>query len=78
LSPQKRLKATALRAYFSPRQRLMMIAALVLFAQLVHQMIKVGRGLEKLRPYLPLQPFAHGIADRSAGFAIDPFDDIVK
>jgi hypothetical protein len=35
-------------------------------------MLEVGRGTQGLRTQVLLQPFAHGVADRSAGLAIDP------
>jgi hypothetical protein len=42
-------------------------------AQFVHQVFEVGRWTQGLRAKVPLQPFAHGVADRSAGLAIDLF-----
>jgi hypothetical protein len=43
----------------------------VALAQFVHQVIEVGRWTQGLRTKALLQPFAHGVADRSAGLAID-------
>jgi hypothetical protein len=40
-------------------------------AQFIHQMLKVGRG--RAGAQILLQPLADGIADRSAGLAIDLF-----
>jgi len=39
--------------------------------QFVDQAIKLGRGAHELRAQAVLQPLAHGVADRSAGLAID-------
>jgi hypothetical protein len=41
--------------------------------QFIHQMIEVGRGTDGFRRQILLQPLAHGVANRSAGLAIDPF-----
>jgi hypothetical protein len=43
----------------------------VLPAQLLHQMLELGRQGWRLGAEIPLQPFADGVADRSAGIAID-------
>jgi hypothetical protein len=48
-------------------------AAFVTFAQFVHQVLEVGRQMRSLGAKVLLQPFADGIADRSAGLAIDLF-----
>jgi hypothetical protein len=48
-------------------------AVFVTFAQLGHQMLKVGRQTRGVRAKIPLQPFPHSIANRSAGLAIDLF-----
>jgi hypothetical protein len=40
-------------------------------AQFIHQMLEVGRQTRGLGVNISLQPFAHGIADRPAGLAID-------
>src|ERR1700731_248196 len=45
----------------------------VTFAQLDHQILKVGRQMRGVRAKVPLQPLAHRIADRSAGLAINRF-----
>ena len=46
---------------------------MVPFAQFIQQMLEVGREAHGFRTKVLLQPFAHGIADRSAGLAIDLF-----
>jgi hypothetical protein len=46
-------------------------------AQLIHQMLKMGRQTRGLGAKIFLQPFAHGIADRSAGLTIDLFAVVV-
>jgi hypothetical protein len=45
----------------------------VLPAQFIHQMFQMGRQSGMNRAKILLQPFAHGIANRSAGLAIDLF-----
>ena len=42
-------------------------------AQFIHQMLEVGRGKQGVRTQVLLQPFAYGVADRSAGLAIELF-----
>ena len=49
-------------------------ATFVAPAQFVHQMFQMGRQARPLRAEALLQPFAHSVADRSAGLAIDLFD----
>jgi hypothetical protein len=46
-------------------------------AQFIHQMLEMGRQTRGLRTKVLLQPFAHGVADRSAGLAIDLFAVVV-
>jgi hypothetical protein len=46
-------------------------------AQLIHEMLKVRRRTQEFGAKVLLQPFAYGIADRSAGLAIDPFAVVV-
>jgi hypothetical protein len=47
-------------------------AALVVApAQLIHQMLEMGRQIRRLRTKLLLQPFAYGVTDRSARLAVD-------
>jgi hypothetical protein len=48
----------------------------VLPAQLIHQMFQMGRQFGVNRAKVLLQPFAHGVAYRSAGLAIDLFAGI--
>jgi hypothetical protein len=48
------------------------VAFIVKAAQLVQQVLKMGREA-RVRLKVPLQPFAHGVADRSGGVAIDLF-----
>jgi hypothetical protein len=45
----------------------------IALAQFVHQVFEVGRWMQGIRTKVLLQPFAHGVADRSAGLAIDLF-----
>jgi hypothetical protein len=52
-------------------------AVFVTFAQLGHQMLKVRRQTRSVRAKVPLQPFAHSIANRSAGLAINRFAVVV-
>src|ERR1700688_4108507 len=47
-------------------------------AQLVHQMLEMGRGAQGIGTQALLQPFAHGVANRPAGLAVDPFAVIGK
>jgi hypothetical protein len=59
-----------------PQQGLIRVhfsAAGVLFAQFIHQMRQVRRQSRFLRAEVLLQPFAHGIANRLAGLAVDLF-----
>jgi hypothetical protein len=42
-------------------------------AQFIHQMLEVGGEARRLGTQGPLQLFAHGVANRSARFAIDLF-----
>jgi hypothetical protein len=46
-------------------------------AQLIHEMLEVGRQTRGLWLKVLLQPFAHGVADRSAGLVIDAFAVVV-
>jgi hypothetical protein len=46
-------------------------------AQFIQEMLKVGRQARGLGVKALLQPFAHGVADRSAGLAIDLFAVVV-
>jgi hypothetical protein len=46
-------------------------------AQFIHQMLEMGRQARGLGVKALLQPFAHGVADRSAGLAIDLFAVVV-
>ena len=49
------------------------MAARVLFAEFMHQMLQMGRKGGFVMAEVLLQPFAHGFANRSAGLAIDLF-----
>ena len=42
-------------------------------AQFIHQMLEMGWEARSFGTQALPQPFAHGVADRSAGLAIDPF-----
>jgi hypothetical protein len=48
----------------------------VALSKLVHQSLETGGRPGRIRPQIALQPLAHGVADRSAGLAIDLFADI--
>jgi hypothetical protein len=43
----------------------------VALAQFVHQMVEMGRWTQGFQTKILLKPFAYGVADRSAGLAID-------
>jgi hypothetical protein len=45
-------------------------------AQLIHQMLQVWRQARKIRMQVLLQPFAYGVADRSADLVIELFADV--
>jgi hypothetical protein len=47
-------------------------ALAIAFAQFLHQMLEMGRQTQRFRTKVLLQPFADGVADRPARFAIDP------
>jgi hypothetical protein len=46
-------------------------------AQFVHEMLEVRGKTRRIGPKALLQPFAHGIADRSARLVIHPFAAVV-
>ena len=43
----------------------------VSLAQLIHQMLEIRRGTQRIGAKVPPQPFAYAITDRSAGLAIN-------
>ena len=53
------------------------MTVIVPFAQFIQQMLEVGREVRGLRGKVLLQPFADGIADRSARLAIEWFAVVV-
>jgi hypothetical protein len=61
---------------FSSNPRPQSVAA-VLPLQLVHQVLQMGGQFGIFRANVPLQPFADGAANRSAGSAIDLFAALV-
>jgi hypothetical protein len=65
--------ATASYCAISSLIRQPVAAAFVAPAQFVHQMLEMGRQARGFRAKVLLQPFGHGVADRSAGLAIDQF-----
>jgi hypothetical protein len=49
-------------------------ATFVTPAQFAHEVLEMGRQARWLRKKALLQPFTHGVTDRSTGLAIDRFD----
>jgi hypothetical protein len=50
------------------------VALVVPFAQFIHQVLEVGRQTRRVGTQVLLQPFAYGVADRSARLSIDLFE----